>query len=436
MLSTEQQRDLEKAILEYLTFKNYSGAVSSLLKESELLKAVSPPSQSENILERKWLTIVKLQSKIVELEKKQSETEEILSRSVRNLAPISDLAHDSKEGPQIKNPVLKFTKIYKGHKEAVNGVAIHPSEPVFASGSSDSTIRIFDYELQNQVAMLRSHTHSVNCLTWDKESLFSGSSDMTIKIWASSNKSNANDFPEFMCVKTLIGHDHSISSIFNLPDMELLISCSRDKTIKVWEKSSGFGKRTLAGAHDDWIRSIDANEKHLLSSGNDRKLIVFDLAKVIMPESRENNTVSAMVNVFEVHENYVECVKVLKKGKFFDEEHVAFTASRDKNIGVWNYLKGTCLIIFKGHENWVKDLALVEDHGFLLSVGEDKAIRIWDLKKRKAVGIEKVAHEHFISSIQYHPQFRVVVTGSVDKTSKVWKLANSTSADIIQSIVQ
>ena len=36
-----------------------------------------------------------------------------------------------------------------------------------------------------------------------------------------------------------------------------------------------------------------------------------------------------------------------------------------------------------GHENWVKGLSLIEKYDFLVSVGEDKSIRIWDLNKKK-----------------------------------------------------
>lgn len=41
-----------------------------------------------------------------------------------------------------------MNKEYKGHKDVINSVSLHPEEPVFASGSGDSTIRIYDYELK------------------------------------------------------------------------------------------------------------------------------------------------------------------------------------------------------------------------------------------------------------------------------------------------
>lgn len=437
MLSNEQQRDLERAVLEYMTGKGYTKAATALKEESTLLAGGAADTGSENLLERKWLTIVRLQAKIVELERKQAETEEILSRSVRNLKVVDSAPETAKDGkPIIKNPVTKLTKTYKGHKEPINAVAIHKTEPIFCSASSDATIRIYDYELQNQVAMLRGHTHSVNCVVWGQETLYSGSSDMTLKAWASSNKTNAFDFAEFVCIKTFIGHEHSISFILRLEETDFLISCSRDKTIRLWDKSTGYNKRTIHGVNEDWIRTIDSNAKHLLSAGNDRKVFVFDLIKFIQtPDNKDVQSLSLVLNYFEAHENYIESLKLLKKPQGGEEENLVFTASRDKMVGAWNYMKGTCLMILKGHENWVKDIAVVEDSGLLVSVGEDKTIRIWDYKKKKALLIEKNAHEHFVSSVVFHPEFRVLVTGSVDKSSKVWKLANSTSQDLLAGIV-
>lgn len=46
-------------------------------------------------------------------------------------------------------------------------------------------------------------------------------------------------------------------------------------------------------------------------------------------------------------------------------------------------MHGTNLFNLTGHENWVKDICIFEKFDFLISVGEDKTIRIWDLNKKK-----------------------------------------------------
>lgn len=61
--------------------------------------------------------------------------------------------------------------------------------------------------------------------------LVSCSADLTIKVWDVNN--------DYKCVKTLYGHDHSVSSVDYLPSGDTIISSSRDKTIKLWDASSG-----------------------------------------------------------------------------------------------------------------------------------------------------------------------------------------------------
>ena len=41
------------------------------------------------------------------------------------------------------------------------------------------------------------------------------------------------------------------------------------------------------------------------------------------------------------------------------------------------------MLSFIGHENWVKDIQILEKSHQIVSVGEDKTLRIWDLTKKK-----------------------------------------------------
>lgn len=71
-----------------------------------------------------------------------------------------------------------------------------------------------------------------------------------------------------------------------------------------------------------------------------------------------------------------------------------------------------------GHDNWVTDIVFHPTGKFLLSVSDDKSIRIWDLANGRCYRKMLAAHNHFISSIDI--KNKVVVTGSVDNTAKVW----------------
>lgn len=61
--------------------------------------------------------------------------------------------------------------------------------------------------------------------------IVSCSADLTIKVWDTNN--------DYKCIRTLYGHDHSVSSVAVIPTTDLIVSASRDKTIKLWEMASG-----------------------------------------------------------------------------------------------------------------------------------------------------------------------------------------------------
>jgi platelet-activating factor acetylhydrolase IB subunit alpha len=43
---------------------------------------------------------------------------------------------------------------------------------------------------------------------------------------------------EFLFYNFILGHDHNVSSVTFTPSGDHIISCSRDKTIKIWEVST------------------------------------------------------------------------------------------------------------------------------------------------------------------------------------------------------
>ena len=56
------------------------------------------------------------------------------------------------------------------------------------------------------------------------------SADMSIRLW---------NFQTYECMRTMLGHDHNVSSICFMPSGDFLLSASRDKTLKMWEVATG-----------------------------------------------------------------------------------------------------------------------------------------------------------------------------------------------------
>lgn len=142
-------------------------------------------------------------------------------------------------------------KTYKGHREWVRMVRVY-SDQYIASCSNDQTVRVWALQTKDCKLELREHDHVVECLAWAPESA-------TGAINEAANEDNKSEGGKF------IG--------------PFLASGSRDKTIKIWDVTSGSCLFTLVG-HDNWVRGLvfHPGGKYLLSASDDKTMRVWDLA--------------------------------------------------------------------------------------------------------------------------------------------------------------
>jgi platelet-activating factor acetylhydrolase IB subunit alpha len=278
-LTDRQRTELNNAILDYLTAQGdkFLQTIDYFKKEASL--SGDSAELGKGILEKKWTSVIRLQKRVMELESKVEQLQQ--QKSVNGMKPIPEggSSSSSAEGMTLSSDPSKLLprpparSCLTGHRAAVTVVISHPVYSLIASGSEDTTIRIWDAETGQYERTLKGHTGPVTNLAFDTKGLLlaSCSNDMSAKIW---------DMNTYTCTRTLKGHDHTISAISFYSNNDQLITCSRDTTIKFWEVSTGYCIKTLIGNHSDWIKtfSISLDNNYLASSGNDQMILIWQIS--------------------------------------------------------------------------------------------------------------------------------------------------------------
>ncbi|MBD2609722.1 serine/threonine protein kinase [Nostoc punctiforme FACHB-252] len=276
-----------------------------------------------------------------------------------------------------------------GHSQAVLALAISPDGQTLASGSSDKTIKVWKLNSGKIIRHLTGHVLQVNsiAISSDGQTLVSSSNDKRIKVW------NLNTGKEI--INSIVNSEDIISVAF-CPNKPMFISGDSDGKVALWDIKTGQYIRTLA-THEHRVSSLALSQQYVASGSWDGTIKVW-------PKS-----------TFTGHLKRVRSVAISSN------EQILVSASEDKTIIVWNLNTGEQIYTLSGHSNPVNCLAISPDGQTVVSGSDDEKIKVWDLSNGQEV-YSINAHLDGVNALVFTPDGQTLVSGGKDTTIKVWRM--------------
>ncbi|ETO29898.1 hypothetical protein RFI_07227 [Reticulomyxa filosa] len=252
-----------------------------------------------------------------------------------------------------------------------------------------------------QIRIFDGHSSCVNCVKFSpyhyynycRDVIYFSSDDKTIRFW---------DIKHNQQLQLPSGHDGSVCGIEFSPfnGSRYLCSGSGDYTIRLWDIETYKSLHVFSG-HTSGVWCVDFSP---LQSNNNNK----------------NNSIGVIGG-----NGYTIC-----------------SGSLDNTICMWDIETSKQLIIFGGHENYVRsvkygsnELGAISGSNTILSGSMDKSVRLWDIRFSKQ--IQKFnGHTDTVWAVDYPPfaiksshevgsSSNVICSGSRDNTIRFWDIRSN-----------
>ncbi|KAJ3231247.1 hypothetical protein HDU81_003902 [Chytriomyces hyalinus] len=274
-----------------------------------------------------------------------------------------------------RKPKYEETSVH-AHRDGVACMQYNDCKARFVTGGHDHVVRYWDADSNTCLKELTGHTQCVTGVQFDEHKIVSCSLDRTIRIWSISRN--------FECLRTLEGHRDGVVCLHYVD--ELLASGSADASIRVWNILSGQFY-TLRG-HTDWVNKVVIYQKtQLFSCSDDRTVRLWNL------ETRQ------VLRQFTGHQDHVQSLSIslphMRAARASIESKGGapklVTASADKTVKVWDISTGACLNTLFGYESSV--MCVASDTLRIVSGTADNRILVFDVESGRlmhSMGVDRM----------------------------------------------
>jgi WD40 repeat protein len=282
----------------------------------------------------------------------------------------------------------------------IERVAYSPNGNMIAVGDSNAQLAVYAPKQPNQLAMtVQGAEIGVTgvAFTADSGAVYTSGQDGKARLTAGPKPDGTTAGNTATRLREFAGHTAAIAGLALVPDGSVLITGGSDKSVRVWEATSGKQLRTFQG-HMTAVTAVAArgDGKQLASASEDGAIRIWDL------------------NSEDEHKAMTEATDSLWAVAFSPDGKRVAAAGSDRSIRVYNPETGKIEATLTGAKSPVTSLAFFPDSNRLAAAGGDQVLVVWDVGKQKAIK-ELPGHESAILSVAVADDGKLL-SASADKT--------------------
>ncbi|CAG8506111.1 8347_t:CDS:10 [Paraglomus brasilianum] len=170
--------------------------------------------------------------------------------------------------PKIATPTSKISGDARYHSEGIICLAVHKTNPLVITGSTDRTARLVNLNSGAILGSFENHSESVETVGFCDilPLVATGSTDNKINIWDVTT----------MRLRQTCQHDDAVIKLQWHTDSPLFTSSSADRTVRQWDARTGKSERVWKGHRDSILGfAISRDGKTVVTAGDDNVCRIF-----------------------------------------------------------------------------------------------------------------------------------------------------------------